>query len=57
MVSSAEATAASDNPSALRPLVAAFSIQAFGWGVLLLVFSYGSYSAANSAFDVAAIGA
>jgi MFS family permease len=57
MVSSAEATAASDNPSALRPLVATFSIQAFGWGVLLLVFSYGSYSAANSAFDVAAIGA
>ena len=57
MASSAEATAGSDQPSPLRPLVATFSIQAFGWGVLLLVFSYGSYSAANSAFDVAAIGA
>ena len=57
MASSADARAASEQPSALRPLVAAFSIQAFGWGVLLLVFSYGSYSAANSAFDVAAIGA
>ena len=57
MATSADARAASEQPSALRPLVAAFSIQAFGWGVLLLVFSYGSYSAANSAFDVAAIGA
>lgn len=57
MATSAEATAASEQPSALRPLVVSFSIQAFGWGVLLLVFSYGSYSAANSAFDVAAIGA
>ena len=57
MASSAEATAGSDQPSPLRPLVATFAIQAFGWGVLLLVFSYGSYSAANSAFDVAAIGA
>ena len=57
MATSADARAASEQPSALRPLVAAFSIQAFGWGVLLLVFSYGSHSAANSAFDVAAIGA
>ncbi|MDP4672050.1 MAG: hypothetical protein NWS55_00330, partial [Solirubrobacteraceae bacterium] len=57
MASSAAAPVDSEQPSALRPLVAAFSIQAFGWGVLLLVFSYGSYSAANSAFDVAAIGA
>ena len=57
MATSADPRAASEQPSALRPLVAAFSIQAFGWGVLLLVFSYGSYSAANSAFDVAAIGA
>lgn len=57
MATSAEATAASEQPSALRPLVVSFSIQAFGWGVLLLVFSYGSYSAANSAFDVAALGA
>ena len=57
MASSADAPAASQQPSALRPLVVSFSIQAFGWGVLLLVFSYGSYSAANSAFDVAAIGA
>ncbi len=57
MATNAVATAASEQPSALRPLVVSFSIQAFGWGVLLLVFSYGSYSAANSAFDVAAIGA
>ena len=57
MTASAEARADSEQPSALRPLVATFAIQAFGWGVLLLVFSYGSYSVANSAFDVAAIGA
>jgi MFS family permease len=57
MATNREARAASEQPSALRPLVVSFSIQAFGWGVLLLVFSYGSYSAANSAFDVAAIGA
>ncbi|CAB4346121.1 unannotated protein [freshwater metagenome] len=57
MTAELELPAGSAPNSGLRPYLAAFTLQSFGWGVLLLVFSFGSFSSANSALDVAATGA
>ncbi len=57
MTAEPQVPAASAPGSGLRPFLATITLQSFGWGVLLLVLSFGSFSSASSAFDVAATGA
>ena len=57
MTAKPQVPAGSAPDSGLRPYLATFTLQSFGWGVLLLVLSFGSFSSANSALDVAATGA
>ena len=57
MTADLDLPAESATSSPPRPLLAAITFLGFGLGILILVFSFGSYSSASSAFDVAATGA
>ena len=53
MTADLDVPAGSATSSGLRPFLATLTFHAFGLGILILVFSFGPYSSASSALDVA----